>query len=191
MAAQEPPPSGHCEALLQKALQNMTDERLVEESETIVTETVVEDNERITDPIAFNLDAEFLTGLVLPEGYEKNAEAFKAAKKRAIEELLPRLEQVQRSLDMLHSGMTFKERLFWLGHRYDEAPEIPQKAAILATMMKNFSIPVEWHYMELITEGTHSVELKRALYKSMTKIFRNDPSWQPPLEGAMRRAGLK
>jgi hypothetical protein len=190
-AAANPEDHSRCEALLKQAKANLTDDRLVTDTERIVEESLVEQTESIATTSGFSLDAEFLTGLVLPSGYQENEAAFKAARKRAIEELLPRLAEVQKSLDMLHSGMTFKERLFWLGHRYDEAPEIPQKTAVLAAMMKNFSIANELHYMDLIANGTHSVELKKALYKALTKIFLNDRTWQAPLESAMKRAGIK
>lgn len=197
-----PEDHSHCQELLDQARADLADPvqlmRMVESSMTIATEgslaqegKLAQEGSIVTEfKIQEKQDFEFLTGLVLPKGYAENKAAFEAARARAQKEFLPRLEKIRKAMEHLNPDMTFKEKLWWLGNRFDGAPEPEDRVAILSRMLSIFSIKVENIYMELLEESHHSPELKLALYKGLAKIFKNDRSWMPYLDRAMRASGV-
>jgi hypothetical protein len=170
-----------CERALQLARQQMTDE-------LILDDIVVE--EQVTTGFMDLTKIDFIFAFTLPAGYEENHARFEAERKQALQDLLPRLKKIRASFDYINPNMTFKERLHWLGHYYDEATDISDKNATLTEMMSLFTIRVEHVYMDLIASGTQSSELKSALYRALARLFKFDPSWRPALDQAMRTAGL-
>lgn len=140
------------------------------------------------------LDLGLMLDIVVPPGYDEHEAEFLARRKRALEELLPLIEEMQAGLTNLEP---FPMRLAKLARKYDSADAVEdlalrkkQKAAALGVMLRMFSIPVEQHYIDLIARGDHSYELKQNLGRSLAKIFKSDPSWRPSLDRAMRKAGV-
>jgi hypothetical protein len=186
-----------CEAKLQAAMREMNGELgLVAalSDEVLPDEVVLADDEVLADEqvvagirLDFS-DIQVLTGLKLPKGLAENRARFQQARAQALAELGPRLARIRKNLELMNSGLTFEERLHWLGHQYDEEKKGEEKVAILAQMISMFSIPVEGIYMKLISSGSQSIEMKEALYAKLAKIFKHDPSWRPYLDEAMRKA---
>lgn len=182
-------PSGdhsECEAMLAAALEEMDDTAFAVQSEAIVTESVEATLIADTGPV----DIEKLIGLVLPKGYAENEADFQAARKRAIEEILPRVQKLREEADYLNGSFTFKDYLWMLAYRYDSATEEADKTAILTQIMSVFKISNELIYMDLIATSDHSKAFKKALYDSLAKLFKQDPSWRPYLDRAADRAGV-
>lgn len=184
-----------CERMLQTAMARLgTDEDMV----TLVDEQIsLADGEvgMIQDAttIATQEDElDLMLSITLPPGYRENESAFLAARERARKHLIPLLEAIKKSLKNMDPGLTFAERLMRLARHYDDPhTSNDEKTAVITQMMKMFSISVEHHYINLITEKSLSENFKRSMYRALTLIFKHDPSWQPPLEQAMRNAGLR
>lgn len=150
----------------------------------VVSEEVVHEL-YVTD--ANQLDVDFLIGLVIPKGYAETEAEFKEARARALTEILPLVEKLKR--DMLDME-SFEKKLARLAEKYDETQDKKDKAAVLYTLVRMFSIPVEYHYINLIADGPYSKDLKSALSRALRKIFRLDTTWIAPLERAMQKAGV-
>lgn len=176
--------SKECEAQLALAKQSLTQADIAVSSSNIVEESVNEEQALVRQ----NKRLTILSGLVIPEIYARTKADF--VRDRALGlEILKRVEIIEAELTFI--DLPFELKLKFLAERFDSNPEPKEKAAVLAKMIDMFSIPVEYHYINLIAKGTHSAQLKKALYKALSKIFRNDTSWQPPLDRAMAQAGLR
>ncbi len=176
---------GGCTAALALAPQAV-EEWTIEATDEFVVEEFTEQKQSIDLGLALDI--------LVPPGYAEHEADFLARRKKAFDELLPLIDELQAGLLDTES---FPLRLARLARKYDRSNELEdeeaakkQKAAVLVTMMKIFSIPVEHHYMELIATGEHSKELKQKLGRSLARIFKHDPGWRPFLDKAMKKANV-
>lgn len=180
-AAEDPPVDPQCRALMSQATERLAnDEVLLEDVERLVEET-------IAAPEGSGLTVPFLTELVVPSFYARDETALAEARTHVRAHLLPRLQAVRQDLKDMKTQMSVSDTLSWLGERYDRTTDLAEKTAVLAQMMSVFSISVEHHYMNYIASTSGSRELKLAMYRALTQIFKNDPTWQGPLDRAMGR----
>lgn len=160
---------------------------IIEELEIMEELEIIEDLQLADQTVA---QFDILMGLEVPGFYAANKEAFNTAQIDA-QKLQEAIAKLRSNLDKADKGFTFLDRLNYLGLQFDQATSKEEKAVIIAKMMQFFSIREEINYMKLIQYGSQSKEMKLALYRALSAIFQNDPSWQPPLERAMRDGGVK
>ena len=181
-----PPDPAHCEALLNEAKATLLadEEVLLEEMETVISEELAAPQ---------GLTVEFLTDLVVPEFYQRDSAAFAEARKEVIANLMRHLKQVRGEMAQINQSsiMTATQMLDQMGRRFDAAGDTAEKTAILTYMLSQFSISNENEYISYVGNSSASLELKRALYKGLSKIFKNDPTWQYPLEKAILGTRIK
>lgn len=170
----------HCETLLAESAALLESEEgimyLLDESEIIPVQEVQE--------------LDFLADLVMPKGLVENEANFQSLRQKYLTELKPTLDRIISWMDTMGVEISFYQKLYRMGIRYDETKSAVEKRAILVAMLKLFGIKHENDFLKLIAEAKISMELKTALSRGIEKLIIKDPSWLAPLYSHMAAGGV-
>ncbi len=123
----------------------------------------------------------------LPVGYEENKADLEAARVRgtALTQAALGIEITMRLFD---PTLSFENWLLYMAKAWDSSTDKNLRTAIMAILMQKFHVRLENMYLALI--GRHSISnaFKQTLYRDLTRKFQSDPTWQGPLDNAMKQA---